>query len=100
MITHCGNSVGWVIDPIHLAHGWDSDSSTNYIVISIKRRQEEELKIAETKLALKTTVHSTQAWFDSGSPISVFTIGELKRTLGKQNMQLQPKDPKGNPFRD
>ena len=37
---------------------------------------------------------------DSGSPISIFTIGELKRTLGKQIVQIQSLDPKDDQFRD
>ena len=29
-----------------VTHGWDSDSSTNYVVMSVRRKQEEELKVA------------------------------------------------------
>ena len=68
--------------------------------MSIKRKNEEELKVASTKLVLKTNGHSTQTWIDSGSPMSIFTIGELKRTFGKQNVQLHPIDPKNDQFRD
>ena len=58
------------------------------------------MKVAAAKLALKMNGHSTQAWIDSGSPISFFTIGELKRTLGKQKVQLQQLDSKDDHFRD
>ena len=72
---HYGSSVGWVNDPNDEVHGWDSDSSTDFIVMSTKRRKEEELKVAGAKLALKIKGNSTQAWIDSGVPISIFTIG-------------------------
>ena len=52
------------------------------------------------KLALKINDHQTQAWIDSGSPISFFTIGELKRNLGTLKVQLQHLDPKDDQFRD
>ena len=29
-----------------VTHGWDSDSTTNYVVMSVRRKQEEELKVA------------------------------------------------------
>ena len=68
--------------------------------MSIKQRKEEELEVAGKKLAFKINGYSTQFWVDSGSPISIFIIGDLKRTLGKQNVQLQPIDPKGDQFRE
>ena len=37
---------------------------------------------------------------DSVSPISVFTIGELKKTLGKAEVQLLSLGPKDDHFRD
>ena len=75
-----GGSVGWVTDSKAPAHGWDSDSSTDYVVMSVRRKKEEELKAAGAKLDLRINGQATQAWIDSGSPISIFTIGELKRT--------------------
>ena len=62
--------------------------------MSVTRKQEEELKVAGPKLALKINGHLTQAWTDSGLPISSFTIGELKGTLGTRNVQLQQLHPK------
>ena len=87
-------------DPNVEVHSWVSDSKTDYIFMSIKQRKEEELEVAGTKLAFKFNGHSTQFWVDSGSPIPIFIIGDLKRTLGKQNVQLQPIDPKGDQFRE
>ena len=98
--SNYGSSVGWVTDSKAPAHGWDSDSSTEYVVMSIRRKEEEELRVAGAKLALKINGKATQAWIDSGSPISIFTIGELKRTLGTANVHLKPLDPKDDQFRD
>ena len=41
-----GSSVGWVTDSKAPAHGWDSDSSTEYVVMSIRRKEETELRVA------------------------------------------------------
>ena len=98
--SNYGSSVGWVTDSKAPAHGWDSDSSTEYVVMSIRRKEEEELRVAGAKLALKINGKATQAWIDSGSPISIFTIGELKRTLATANVHLKPLDPKDDQFRD
>ena len=98
--SNYGSSVGWVTDSKAPAHGWDSDSSTEYVVMSIRRKEKTELRVAGAKLALRINGKATQAWIDSGSPISTFTIGELKRTLGTANVQLKPLDPKDDQFRD
>ena len=98
--SNYGSSVGWVTDSKTPAHGWDSDSSTEYVVMSIRRKEETELKVAGAKLALRINGKATQAWIDSGSPISIFTIGELKRTLGTVNVQLKPLNPQDDQFRD
>ena len=98
--SNYGSSVGWVTDSKAPAHGWDSDSSTEYVVMSIRRKEETELRVAGAKLALRINGKATQAWIDSGSPISIFTIGELKRTLGTVNVLLKPLDPKNDQFRD
>ena len=98
--SNYGSSVGWVTDSKAPAHGSDSDSSTEYVVMSIRRKEETELRVAGAKLALRINGKATQAWIDSGSPIFIFTIGELKRTLGTVNVQLKPLDPKDDQFRD
>ena len=98
--SNYGSSVGWLTDSEAPAHGWDSDSSTEYVVMSIRRKEEDELRVAGAKLALKINGKATQAWIDSCSPISIFTIGELKRTLGACIVQLKPLDPKDDQFRD
>ena len=87
--SNYGGSVGWVTDSKALAHRWDSDSSTDYVVMSVRWKKEEELKVAGAELALRINGQATQAWIDRGSPISIFTIGELRRTLGVCNVRLQ-----------
>ena len=99
-VSNYGGSVGWVTDSNAPTQGWDSESSTDYVVMSVWRRQEEELKIAGAKLALRINDHATQAWIDSGLPISIFTIRELKSTSGTCNVRLQQLDPKDDQFRD
>ena len=44
--SNYGGSVGWVTDSKAPAHGWDSDNSTDYVVMSVRRKKEEELKVA------------------------------------------------------
>ena len=39
--SHYGSSVGWLNDPNEAVHRWDSDSSNDYIVMSIKLRKED-----------------------------------------------------------
>ena len=43
---------------------------------------------------------STRVWIDSGSPISIFTIGELGRTLGVSGIKLDTLSKEDNSFRD
>ena len=32
---------------------------------------------------------AARVWIDNGSPITIFTVGELKKTLGASNMKLE-----------
>ena len=68
--------------------------------MSVRWKKEEELKVAGAELALRINGQATQAWIDRGSPISIFTIGELRRTLGVCNVRLQQLDPMDDQFRD
>ena len=91
-VSNYGGFVGWVTD--------SKAPATDYVVMSVRRKQKEELKVAGAKLALRINGRATQAWIDSGSPISIFTIGELKRTLGACNVRLEQLDPKDDQFWD
>ena len=42
-VSNYGSSIGWVIDSNAVAPGWDSDSSTDYVDTSVRRKQEQEL---------------------------------------------------------
>ena len=39
-------------------------------------------------------------WIDSGSPVSIFTINELRKTLGAAGIKLQEVTPRDQEFRD
>ena len=93
------NSVGWVNTPVKKQQSWDSDSSGDYVVMAIKSRRETELKLAGARLPIKVNGKQTNAWIDSGSPISLFTIGELKRTLGTAGVNVKAPAPEDDELR-
>ena len=39
-------------------------------------------------------------WIDSGTPISIFTIGELRNILGTAGVKVNELKPEDNEFRD
>ena len=55
---------------------------------AIKSRSEIELKVAGVRLPKKINGRQTNVWIDSGLQISIFTFGELKRTLGTTGVNL------------
>ena len=83
------NSVGWVNTPDKRQKSWDSDSSGDYVVMSIKSRKETELKVDGARLPIKINGRQTNVWIDNGSPISTFTVGELKRTLDTAGVNVK-----------
>ena len=69
------SSIGWV-NKNRVVHSWDSSSSDgDYMVMAIKHKRSTELKVAGAQLPIKVNGKSTRVWIDSGSPISIFTIG-------------------------
>ena len=68
--------------------------------MAIKSRRETELKVAGDRLPIKVNGKQTNVWIDSGSPISIFTIGELKRTLGTAGVNVKAPAPEDDEFRD
>ena len=69
------SSIGWV-NKNPVVHSWDSSSSDgDYMVMAIKRKRVTELKVAGAQLPIKVNGKPTRVWIDSGSPISIFTIG-------------------------
>ena len=94
------NSVGWVNTPDKRQRSWDLDSSGDYVVMAIKSRKETELKVAGARLPIKINGKHTNIWIYSGSPISIFTVGELKQTLGTAGVNVKAPAPEDDEFRD
>ena len=62
----------------------------DYMVISIKRKKNEtELKIPGARVQVEVSGKKMWLWIDSASPVTIFSINDLKTTLGKANIQLQ-----------
>ena len=68
-----------------------TSGSDDYMVMSIKRKKNEtELKIPGARVQEEVSGKKMLLWIDSGSPVTIFSINDLKTTLGKANIQLQP----------
>ena len=94
--------MGWVNTPAppKQIHSWDSDSSGDYLVMSIRSKNRTELKVAGAKLPIVINGKKTSVWIDSGSPISISTIGELRKTLGANGIHLKELAPEDQDSRD
>ena len=68
--------------------------------MAIKHKRFTELKVAGAQLPIRINGKSTRVWIDSGSPISIFTIGELRRTLGASGIKLDTLSEEDNAFWD
>ena len=94
------SSIGWV-NKNPVVRSWDSSSSEkDYMVMAIKHKRVTELKVAGAQLPIKVNGKPTRVWIDSGSPISIFTIGELCKTLGTSGVKLDNLTEDDNAFRD
>ena len=94
------SSIGWV-NKNPVVHSWDSSSSDgDYMVMAIKHKRVTELKVAGAQLPIKVNGKPTRVWIDSGSPISIFTVGELRKTLGTSGVKLDNFTEVNNAFRD
>ena len=91
------NSVGFV-KPEH--HSWSSESSDGYMVMAIRRKKETVLKVAGPKLKIYINRHPMNIWIDSGSSISILTLEELRRTVGRAGINLKQDDTDDDEFRD
>ena len=68
-----------------------TSGSDDYMVMSIKRKKNEtELKIPGARVQVEVSGKKMWLWIGSGSPVTIFSINDLKTTLGKANIQLQP----------
>ena len=83
------NSVGFVKRE---HHRWSSESSDDYMVMAIGRKKETLLKVAGTKLKIYINGHPMNIWIDSGSPISILTLDDFRRTVGRAGINLKQDD--------
>ena len=60
-----------------VVHSWAYDSSGAYMVMAVRHKKFTALKIAGAQLPIRINGKASWVWIDSGSPISIFTIGEL-----------------------
>ena len=56
--------------------------------------------MAGARLPIKVNGKQTNVWIYSGSPISIFTIGKLKRTLNTACVNVKAPAPEDDEFRD
>ena len=67
-----------------------TSGSDDYMVMSIKRKNNEtELNIPGARVQDEVSGKKMWLWIDSGSPVTIFSMTDLKTTLGKANTQLQ-----------
>ena len=81
-------------------HSWSSESSDDYMVMAISRKKETLLKVAGPKLEIYLNGHPMNIWIDSGSPISMLTLDDLKKTVGRAGINLKQDDIEDDEFRD
>ena len=81
-------------------HSWSSESSDDYMVMAIKRKKETLLKIAGPKLKIYINGHPMNIWIDSGLPISILTLDDLKKTVGRTGINLKEDDMEYDEFQD
>ena len=89
------NSVGFVKRE---HHSWSSESSDDYMVMAIRRKKETLLKVAGPKIYLNG--HPMNIWIDSGSLISILTLDDLRKTVGRAGINLKQDDIEDDEFWD
>ena len=67
-----------------------TSGSDDYMVMSIKKKNITELKIPGARVQVEVSGKKMWLWVNSGSPVTIFSMTDLKATLGKTNIQLQP----------
>ena len=70
------------------------------MVMAVKHEIFTELKVAGAQLPIRINGKASRVWIDSGSPISIFTIGELRRALGASGLKLDALSNEDNAFWD
>ena len=67
-----------------------TSGSDDYMVMSIKKINVMELKIPGARVQVEVSGKKMWLWVDRVSPVTIFSMTDLKDTLGKTNIQLQP----------
>ena len=67
-----------------------SSGSDDYMVTSIKKKNVMELKIPGARVQVEVSGKKMWLWVDSGSPVTIFSMTDLKAALAKTNFRLQP----------
>ena len=95
------SSIGWLNPSKPLVHSWDSSSSDgDYMVLAVRHKKFTEIKIAGAQLPIQINGRASRVWIDSGSPVSIFTIGELRGTLGASPLKLGAFSNEDTAYRD
>ena len=81
-------------------HSWSSESSDDYIVMAIRRKKETLWKVARPKLKIYLNGYPMNIWIDSGLPISILTLDDLRKTVGRAGINLKQDDIEEDEFRD
>ena len=82
--------VGWVIHEIDGEYG-SSTACSKYLIMAIKRKQRvNEIKIQNARVLAKMCGKNKWLWVDSGSPITIFSLPEVIRAMGRANIHLIP----------
>ena len=68
--------------------------------MAIRRKKETLLKVAGPKLKIYINGHPMNVWIDSGSPISILTLDDLRRKVGRAGNNLKQDDAEDDEFRD
>ena len=63
--------------------------------MAIRRKKETLLKVDRPKLKIYINGHPINIWIDSGSPISILTLDDLKKTVGRTGINLKQDDMDG-----
>ena len=71
-------------------NGSASSASDDYMVMSIKKKNVMEVKIPGARDQVEVSGRKMWLWVDSGSPVTNFSMTDLKATLDKTNFQPQP----------
>ena len=91
---------GWINPKKNVSDRGILTSRGDYMVMAVRAKKNAEFCVAGAKHPIKINGQKTSVWIDSGLPITNFTIGELRKTIGAAGIKLQEVDPKDQELRD